>query len=121
MASGAARRCVRARPAHRAPADRQPRRGAGEDLGVDDLGGLAVLRGQPVIGQVQIDPGRLDRGVPGLGLHRLQRHPGLPQPGQAGVPQLVAGRVLQPGPAPGAVQDLVEPARRQRLARGAGP
>jgi hypothetical protein len=26
----------------------------------------------------------LDRGVPGLGLHRLQRHPGLAQPGQAG-------------------------------------
>jgi len=30
-----------------------------------------------------------------LGLHRFQRHPGFLQPGQAGVPQLVAGRVVQ--------------------------
>ncbi len=89
---------------------------AGEDLGVDDLGGAAVLRGQPVIGQVQVDPGRLDRGVPGLGLDRLQRHPRLPQPGQAGVPQLVAGRMRQPGPGAGAVEDLVDPVRGQRLA-----
>jgi hypothetical protein len=35
---------------------------------------------------VQIDQGRLDRDVPGLGLHRLQRHPGFLQPGQIGVP-----------------------------------
>jgi hypothetical protein len=38
-----------------------------------------------------------DKGIPGLGLYRLQRHPSFPQSGQAGVPQLMAGRVLQPG------------------------
>jgi hypothetical protein len=42
---------------------------AGEDLRVDYLGGLAVPGGEPVIGQAQVDPGGLDRGVPGLGLH----------------------------------------------------
>ena len=41
-----------------------------EDLRVDGLGGLAVLIRQPVIGQVQVDAGGLDRGVPGLGLKR---------------------------------------------------
>ena len=35
-------------------------------------------------------------------------------PGQARVPKLMAGRVLQPGPAAGAVQDLIQPLRRQR-------
>ena len=45
-----------------------------------------------------------------LGLHRFQRHPGFLQPGQAGVPQLVAGRVVQAGPAP-----------RRRLIRPADP
>ena len=60
--------------------------------------------------EMQIDPGRLDRHVPGLGLDRLQRHPGLPQPGETGMPQLVAGRVDQPGPAAGAGEDLVDPA-----------
>ena len=45
--------------------------------------------------------------MPGLGLHRLQRHTGLPQPGQAGVAQLVARRVRQPRAAPGGDQDLV--------------
>ena len=87
---------------------------ASEDLGVDDLRGAAVLGGEPVISQVQIDPGRLDRGVPGLGLDRLQRHPGLPQSGQAGVTQLVAGRVRQPRPRAGAVQHLVEAVGAQR-------
>ena len=37
---------------------------------------------------------------PGLGLDRFQRHPSLPQPGQAGVPQLVAAAVSQPSPVP---------------------
>jgi len=32
------------------------------------------------------------------------------------VPQLVTGRVLQPGPAAGAGQDLIQPFRRQRQA-----
>ena len=45
-----------------------------------------VLLGQPVVRQMQVDPRRLDRQMPGLGLHRLQRHPGLAQPGQTGVP-----------------------------------
>jgi hypothetical protein len=31
-----------------------------EDLGVDGLGGFAVLIGQPVVGQVQVDAGGLD-------------------------------------------------------------
>src|SRR5690606_14994772 len=41
----------------------------GVDLAVDDLGGTAVLGREPVISQVQVDPGRLDRGVTGLCLH----------------------------------------------------
>ena len=81
---------------------------AGEDLGIEDLGGLAVLGGEPVIGQMEVDPGGLDRGMAGLGLHRLQRHPGLPQPGQAGVPQLMTGRVRETGAAPGTGQHLVQ-------------
>jgi hypothetical protein len=68
-----------------------------------------------VVGQVQVDAGRLDRGMPGLGLHRLQRHAGLAQPGQAGVPQLVTGRVLQASAATGAFEDLVQPVGRQRM------
>jgi hypothetical protein len=32
-------------------------------------------------GEVQVDPGRLDRGVPGLGLDRLELHPGLSEAG----------------------------------------
>ena len=90
------------------------------ELRVEDLGCRAVLVGQPVVGQVQVDPGGLDRGVPGLGLHRLECHPGLPQPGQTGVPQLVAGRVRQPGATSGTGEHLVQPAHRQRLTAG-GP
>ena len=48
-------------------------------------------------------------------LHRLQRHPSFPQPGQAGMAQLMAGRVPQPRPAPRGSQDLVGPLSRQRL------
>ena len=47
-------------------------------------------------------------------LDRLERHPGLAQPGEAGVPQLVAGRMRQPGPGPGAGDNLIEPGRGQR-------
>jgi hypothetical protein len=50
----------------------------------------------------------LDRAVPGLGLHRLQRHPRFPQPGQARVAQLMAGGVGQPGPAAGTGEDLIQ-------------
>jgi hypothetical protein len=77
---------------------------------------LRVLRRQPVIGRRQVDAGRLDGGVPGLGLHRLQPHPSLPQPSQARVPQLVTRRMRQPGTATRTVEDLVEPVDRQRLA-----
>ena len=85
------------RQQRRAASPGAPRgRVTGEGLGVDGLGGLAVLGGQPVIAQVQVDPGGLDRGVPGLGLHRLQAHPGFAQLGQAGMPQLVAGAWASP-------------------------
>jgi len=40
-------------------------------VGVDGTHGLVVFVGQPVVGQVQLDPGRLDRDVPGLGLDRF--------------------------------------------------
>ena len=104
------------RPVHRRlPGSARPGGLAGEDLRVDHLRGLAVLGREPVIGQVQVDAGRLDRGVPGLGLHRLQRHPGFPQPGQAGMAQLVAGRVVQAGPPPRGSQDLIGSLGRQRL------
>ena len=48
-------------------------------------------------GQVQVDPGRFDRGVPGLGLDRFQGHPGLTEPGQTGVAQFVTRRMGQAG------------------------
>lgn len=70
---------------------------------------------------MQIGAGGLDRAVPGLGLNRLERHPGLAQPGQAGVAQLVAGGVLQPGQYLRRGQDLVQPFRGERLAAGRGP
>jgi hypothetical protein len=43
-----------------------------------------------------------------------RRHARFPQPGQARMPQLMAGRVVQPGPAAGTGQDLIQPLRRQR-------
>ena len=63
-------------------------------IGVDQRGSAPIFLGQPVIGQMQVDPGRLDRQMPSLGLHRLQRHPGLTQPGQTRVPQLMARRMV---------------------------
>ena len=39
---------------------------------------------------------------------------GLAQLAQARVPQLVTGRVSKPGPAPGAVKNLIQPRRGQR-------
>ena len=53
--------------------------------------------------------------MPGLSLHRLQRHPRFPQPGQAGVAQLVAARVLQAGPPPRGREDLIQAPGGQRL------
>jgi predicted Zn-dependent protease len=35
---------------------------------------VAVFGGEPLVGQVQIDPGRFDRDVPGLGLDRFEGH-----------------------------------------------
>jgi hypothetical protein len=46
----------------------------GEDLRVNDLGRLPVLGGEPVIGQMQVDPAGLDGGVAGLGLDRPVQH-----------------------------------------------
>ena len=51
-----------------------------------------VLAGEPVVGQMQVDLGRRDRAVTGLGLQRFERHAGLAEPGEAGVAQLVTGR-----------------------------
>lgn len=50
-----------------------------------------------------------------LSLDRLQCHPGLPESGQAGVPQLVAGGMGQTRPVSGALEDLVQPGHGQRL------
>ena len=106
----------RRRPVHRLlPGTAPPGGMTGENLRVDHLCGLAVLRREPVTGQVQVDPGGLDRGMPGLGLHRLQRHPSFAEPGQARVPQLMAGRMLQASPPPCRSQDLIHPPDRQRL------
>jgi len=83
--------------------------------GLDGVGGAAVLVGQPVRRQVEVDARRGDRAVPGLDLQRLDGHARLPQPGEAGVTKLVAGAPGQPRPSPGAGEDLVEALRRQRL------
>ena len=85
-------------------------------LGLDRLGRAQILPGQPVVGQVKVDPGRLDRRVPSLGLDGFQRHPRLTEPGEAGVTELVARQVLQAGPSPGPVDDLVQAGGRERLA-----
>ena len=88
----------------------------GEGLSVDGFGGAAVLPGQPVVAQVQVDTGGLDGGVPSLGLDGLQCHAGFAQAGQPGVPQLVAGSVRQAGATAGSVEDLIEPRQGERLA-----
>ena len=59
--------------------------------GVDEFGGMAVLVGQPVVGQMQVDTGRFDGNVAGLGLDRLERHARFSQPGETGMAKLVAG------------------------------
>ncbi len=77
--------------------------------GIDEIGGTPVLVGQPVVGQVEIDPGRLDGDVAGLGLDGLQSHARFPQSGQTGVAELVTGRSLEPGPLSGTPHDYVDP------------
>jgi hypothetical protein len=85
-------------------------------VGIDGPDGLVVLVGQPVVGQVQVDPGRLDRDVPGLGLDGFERHARLPQPGEAGVSELVAGGPLESGTLAGAQEDRLHSLGTQSLA-----
>src|SRR5215211_9383740 len=54
--------------------------------------------------------------MPGLGLDGFQSHARLPQTGEAGVPQLMAGQMIYPGSTSSAVDDLIQPRRRQRSA-----
>ena len=77
-----------------------------------------ILAGEPVVGEVQVDPGRLDRGVTGLGLDGFEFHAGFSQPGQTGVAKLMTGGSLQAGPVAGAAHDRVDAIDRQRLAAG---
>ena len=49
---------------------------------------------------MQIQLRGCDRAVTRLGLQRFDGHARFAQAGQAGVPQLVAGAVRQPGPGP---------------------
>src|SRR6266550_9379179 len=78
-------------------------------LGLDDLSGAPVLLGQPSVTEVQVELGRGDGAVPGLGPERLDGHAGLAQAREAGVAQLVTGSVREPRPTPGTADDLVEP------------
>jgi hypothetical protein len=50
-------------------------------LDLNGFSGSAILACQPVVAEMQIHPRRRDRAVTGLGLHRLDRHPRLTQPG----------------------------------------
>ena len=52
----------------------------------------------------------------GLSLDRFQRHPRFAQPGQAGVAQLMTGRVFEPGAGLRAPHDLFETIDAQRPA-----
>ena len=76
---------------------------------VEGLHGLAVLLGQPVDAQVEIDPRRRDGAVTGLGLDGLDRHAGFAESGEAGVAQLVAGAMDQTRPLTGGTEDLDDP------------
>jgi hypothetical protein len=75
-------------------------------MGCDRLG---VLLGQPVDAEVEVDPGRRDGAVTGLGLDSLDGHPAFPQSGEAGVTELMAGAMDEPGPLPGGAEDLDDP------------
>ena len=50
---------------------------------------------------MQVDAGRLDRDVPGLGLDRFECHARFAEPGQTGVAQLMARRPFQSRPVGG--------------------
>lgn len=50
----------------------------------------------------------------GLGLDCLERHAGLAQPGEAGVTQLMAGELVDPGAPACAAHDLVDSRGRER-------
>ena len=84
-------------------------------LGLDGFCGSAVLLGQPVHVEVQVDPRRGDGAVTGLGLDGFDDHPRLAQAGEAGVAQLVTGAVAETGPLPGGADDLVQTRHRERL------
>src|SRR5215218_6317622 len=84
-------------------------------LCIDCLAGSSVLSGKPVVSQMQVDPCRLDRAVPGLGPDRLKRHPRFAEPGEAGVTQLMTGQLLDAGPGAGAGHDLVQTRGREWL------
>src|SRR5271165_5739466 len=64
---------------------------------------------------MEIDPGRGDRAVSGLGLDGFDGHACLAQSGEAGVAQLVAGAMRQAGTLSGGPNDLVETGHRERL------
>ena len=77
-------------------------------VGVDALRGELLFDGEPVVSEVQVDPGRLDRAVAGLGPDRFERHAGLAQTSEVGVAQLVTGATLEPGAVLGAGDEFVE-------------
>ena len=77
--------------------------------------GLAVLLGQPVDAEVQVDPGRRNRAMSGLGLDGFDGHPGFAQSGEAGVSELMTGAVDESSPRPGGAEDLDDPLARERL------
>ncbi len=58
------------------------------------VGELSCLVQLPVIG-MQVALGRLDRGVPEDALQHMERHPGISEPGRAGVTEAMPGEVRQ--------------------------
>jgi hypothetical protein len=64
-----------AQPGHRGGLVVGGQRGRLAVEGVDLRADRGVLIGDDAVGDLQVDAGGLDRPVPGLGLHRLQRHP----------------------------------------------
>ena len=86
-----------------------------QSLSLNGLDRPPVLVGQPVRPQVEVDPYRRNGAVSGLGLNSLDGHTRLPQPGEAGVAQLVTGPVVETGPSPCGPHDLVESRNRERM------
>jgi len=83
--------------------------------GIDQFGSAPVLGGQPFVGQVQVDPGGLDAQMPALACTASSIIPASRRRVRY-VWRLMAGRVVQPGPAAGAAHDLIQSLRRQRQA-----